>query len=81
MQIDLDFSSEPLKSMAQAVQRVMSGYPVGHRYHGNQLHSDVTRLFPKAEKMYTDTIQRAMRRYCHNLYRTIDQNKSLYERV
>jgi len=81
MQIDLDFSSEKLTSMAAAVRKVMDGYPAGHQYHGNQLHDDVARLYPKAERMYTDTVQRAMRRYCHHQYRTIDQNKSLYERV
>jgi len=81
MQIDLDFNSEQLKSMAEAVREVISGYAVGHQYHGNELHSDVTRLYPKAKTMYTDTIQRAMRRYCHHLYKTVDENKSLYERV
>jgi len=81
MQIDLDFSSEELSSMAAAVRKVIGDYPVGYQYHGNQLHNDVTRLYPKAEKMYTDTVQRAMRRYCHLQYKTIDQNKSLYERV
>jgi len=81
MQIDLDFSSEELTSMAAAVRKVVNDYPVGHQYHGNQLHADVTQLFPKAGQMYTDTVQRAMRRYCHTQYKTVDQNKSLYERV
>jgi hypothetical protein len=83
MQIDLDFSSEPLNSMAQAVRKVIGSYKAGHRFHGNQLHvhDDVASLFPKARNMYTDTIQRAMRRYCHHQYKTVDQNNSLYERV
>lgn len=81
MQIDLDFSEKKLKSMTEAVRVVMNEYPVGHQFHGNQLHDDVARLYPKARTMYTDTIQRAMRRFCHHLYKTIDHNKSLYERI
>jgi hypothetical protein len=81
VQIDLDFSTEKLSSMAAAVRRVINDYPVGHQYHGNQLHNDVTQLYPKAERMYTDTVQRAMRRYCHHQYKTVDQNRSLYEKV
>ena len=81
MQIDLDFNSEPLKSMAEAVRKVVSSYEVGYRFHGNELHNDVAAIYPPARTMYTDTVQRAMRRYCHHQYRTVDQNKSLYERV
>jgi hypothetical protein len=81
MQIDLDFDSEHLKSMAQAVRKVIGGYEVGYQFHGNELHNDVAALYPPARTMYTDTIQRAMRRFCHHQYRTGDQNKSLYERV
>jgi len=81
MQIDLDFSSERMESMAAAVKTVINGYPVGYQFHGNQLHDDVAHLYPKAKKMYVDTVQRAMRRYCHHQYKTVNQNKSLYERV
>jgi hypothetical protein len=81
MQIDLNFSSEHLKSMAEAVRVVIENYPIGRQFHGNQLHDDVARIYPKARNMYTDTIQRAMRRFCHHQYKTVDQNKSLYERV
>jgi hypothetical protein len=81
MQIDLDFTTEQLKSMAAAVRCVISEYKVGHQFHGNELHNDVAYIYPKAKKMYTDTIQRAMRRYCHHQYKTVDQNDSRYERV
>jgi len=81
MQIDLDFNSEHLKSMAEAVRKVIGSYKTGHQFHGNELHNDVAALYPPARTMYTDTVQRAMRRYCHHLYKTVDQNKSLYERV
>jgi hypothetical protein len=81
MQIDLDFNSERLKSMAQAVRQVIGSYKVGYQFHGNELHNDVTDIYPQARTMYTDTVQRAMRRYCHHQYKTIDQNKSLYEKV
>jgi hypothetical protein len=80
MQLDLDFGAGRLKSMADAVRQVISGYKKGHRYHGNELHDDVAALYPPARAMYTDTVQRAMRRYCHHLYRTVDKNKSLYEK-
>jgi hypothetical protein len=81
MQIDLDFSTKKLNSMAETVRKVISDYPVGHQYHGNELHNDVTVLYPKAKTMYTDTVQRAMRRYCNHQYKTVDHNRSLYERV
>jgi len=81
MQLDLNFNTPHLKSMADAVREVIKGYAVGHQYHGNELHNDVADIYPQARTMYTDTIQRAMRRYCHHQYRTVDQNKSLYERV
>jgi len=67
--------------MTEAVRYVVKNYPIGHQFHGNQLHNDVTRLYPKAERMYTDTLMRMMRRYCSHQYKTVDQNNSLYERV
>jgi len=81
LQLDLDFSSEHLKSMAEAVRKVINSYKSGHLYHGNELHNDVAELYPKARTMYTDTIQRAMRRYCHSQYKTINQNESLYKKI
>lgn len=81
MQIDVNFKGEKLKSMASAVRKVVGNYETGHRFHGNQLHADVVILYPAAGTMYTDTIQRAMRRYCRHLYKTIDHNKSLYEKI
>jgi hypothetical protein len=81
MQIDLDFSSGRLKSMAEAVRKVIASYRTGHRFHGNELHSDVATIYPPAKTMYTDTIQRSMRRYCHHQYITINQNRSLYEKI
>ena len=70
-----------IKSMATAVIKVMNGYPSGLQYHGNELHNDVASIYPEARRMYTDTIMRAMRRHCHFLYKTVDQNRSLYEKV
>jgi hypothetical protein len=80
MQIDLDFNSKELKSMAQAVREVIRGYAAGFQFHGNELHNDVAVLYPPARTMYTDTIQRAMRRYCRYAVKCIDQNSSLYEK-
>jgi hypothetical protein len=70
-----------IKSMTDAVIAVMKDYPKGNQFHGNQLHDDVTALFPAARNMYTDTIMRMMRRHCSSQYKTVDQNKSLYEKV
>jgi hypothetical protein len=81
MQLDLNFIGEKLKSMVAAVRQVINEYPVGTQFHGNELHNDVAVLYPSARTMYTDTIKRAMRRYCHFQYKTVDQNRSLYERV
>ena len=81
MQLDFDFSTGRLKSMADAVRVVINNYKSGYMYHGNQLHDDVAILYPPARKMYTDTIQRAMRRFCKHQYKTVNHNKSLYERV
>jgi hypothetical protein len=70
-----------INSMTEAVIAVLKNYPKGHQFHGNQLHDGVAALFPKAERMYTDTIMRMMRRHCSAQYKTVDQNKSLYEKV
>jgi len=80
-QLDLNFEADNLKSMAQAVRKIIRDYPAGYQFHGNELHNDVADIYPRARTMYTDTIQRAMRRYCHHQYKTVDQNRSLYERV
>ena len=70
-----------ITTMTEAVINVISNYPIGHQFHGNQLHNDVTRLYPKAQTMYTDTLLRMMRRFCSHQYITVNHNKSLYERV
>jgi len=80
MQLDLDFSTGWLRSMADAVKQVISGYQTGHQFHGNQLHNDVSRVYPPAKTMYTDTVQRAMRRHCRYAVKCINQNSSLYEK-
>jgi hypothetical protein len=80
MQLDLNFSTGRLKSMADAVRQVIDGYEKGHRFHGNELHNDVAMIYPKAGTMYTDTIQRAMRRHCRGSVKCINQNNSLYEK-
>ena len=80
-QPDLDFTSEKLKSMAATVWKVINEYPAGYQFHGNELHNDVTALYPEAKTMYTDTVQRAMRRYCRHLVLCINRNKSLYKKI
>jgi hypothetical protein len=67
--------------MTDAVVVVIDSYSRGHQFHGNELHNDVALLFPKARNMYTDTVMRMMRRHCSMQYKTVDQNKSLYEKI
>ena len=71
---------EELKTMSEAVRKVIEDYPAGHQFHGNQLHDDVAMLYTPARTMYTDTLMRMMRRHCSHQYITVDQNKSLYEK-
>lgn len=73
--------TKAIKSMSEAVRVVIDGYEKGHQFFGNQLHDDVATLFPKATRMYPDTLMRMMRRFCAHQYKTINHNKSLYERV
>jgi hypothetical protein len=70
-----------IQSMTDAVKYVIANYAKGHQFHGNELHDDVTAIFPEARRMYVDTLMRMMRRHCWNEYRTVNQNKSLYEKI
>ena len=81
MQLDLNFNKERFKSMADAVFLTIFEYPLGYQFFGNQLHDDVARVHPPARKMYPDTILRAARRHCRRMYKTVDHNRSLYERI
>jgi hypothetical protein len=73
--------TKTINSMTDAVVMVLDSYSKGRQFHGNELHSDVASLFPKARNMYTDTIMRMMRRHCSSQYKMIDHNKSLYEKI
>jgi hypothetical protein len=70
-----------VKSMSEAVRIVIDLYPAGHLFHGNELKNDVVKIYPPAENMYVDTIQRKMRRWRRAHVRCVDNNKSLYEKV
>jgi hypothetical protein len=67
--------------MTDAVIVVLTSYPKGHQFHGNQLHDDVAHIYPDARNMYVDTLMRMMRRHCSSLYKTVNHNRSLYEKV
>jgi hypothetical protein len=66
-------------SMCAAVRKVIDSYPKGFQFHGNELHRDVARVYPEAQRMYTDTILRMARRHRRGVFRTVNHNKSLYE--
>ena len=67
--------------MADAVRLIIRDYNTGHRFHGNELHNDVAGIYPPARTMYTDTIQRAMRRHCRHSVKCVNHNSSLYEKL
>jgi hypothetical protein len=77
----INVKSGPPVSMADAVRRVIRNYPANHEFHGNELHNDVATLYPEAKTMYTDTVQRAMRRHCRHLVKCVNQNESLYKKI
>ena len=68
-------------SMSEAVRVVIDRYPVGFEFHGNQLHRDVVRSYPKARNMYVDTILRRMRQWRRGQIKCIQPLKSLYMKV
>jgi hypothetical protein len=70
-----------IDAMYKAVIYIMEHYPKGHIYYGNELHDDVTAIYPKARYMYVDTILRAKRKYCSHLYICINNNRSRYKRI
>jgi hypothetical protein len=70
-----------IKSMSDAVKIVIDNYPSGHKFFGNELHHDVSRLYPASTYQYPDTILRMARRHRRYSFRTVDKNKSLYEKV
>jgi hypothetical protein len=72
---------EKIKSMSDAVIVVIDSYTKGHQFHGNQLHDDVAHIYPLSTCQYPDTILRMARRHRRSSFRTIDRNKSLYEKV
>ena len=70
-----------LKTMSNAVMEVIDNYPIGHQFYGNQLKDDVVRIFPESKDDYVDSMLRMMRRHRSDAYRTVNHNRSLYERV
>jgi len=70
-----------IKTMSDAVKIVIDGYPVGHRFFGNQLHEDVVRIYPPSARQYVDTLLRMARRHRRYAFRVVNQNRSLYERI
>jgi hypothetical protein len=67
--------------MSDAVKIVIDNYPSGHKFFGNELHRDVSRIYPASIYQYPDTILRMARRHRRDYFRAVDQNKSLYEKV
>jgi hypothetical protein len=73
--------TERIKSMSDAVKIVIDNYPSGYKFFGNQLHDDVAQVYPPSIHQYPDTILRMARRHRRGSYKTVDKNKSLYEKV
>lgn len=70
-----------IDTMSAAVIKVIDGYPVGHQFHGNELHDDVTAIYPEARYMYPDTILRMARRHRRGSFKAANKNNSLYEKI
>jgi hypothetical protein len=70
-----------INSMSDAVKIILDNYPSGHKFFGNELHRDVSRIYPNSTYQYPDTILRMARRHRRGSFRTVDKNKSLYEKV
>jgi hypothetical protein len=70
-----------INTMSDAVKIVIDTYPAGYRFFGNQLHDDVAKIFPDSLYQYPDTILRMARRHRRGSFRTVNKNKSLYEKV
>ena len=70
-----------LQSLSAAVIEVLDRYPVGYRFHGNELKNDVVRLYPESKDSYVDTFLRMARRHRRGFFRVVNRNNSLYEKV
>jgi hypothetical protein len=70
-----------IETMSEAVQIVIDGYPKGYQFFGNQLKDDVVKIYPKSIYQYPDTILRMARRHRRSSFRTVNHNRSLYEKI
>ena len=81
MQLDFDFNSQKIKTIAHAVRTIIDNYPVGHEFHGHELKNDVVIILPEAKETYPDTILRRMRQYRRLQIECISAEKSLYKKI
>lgn len=81
MAVSPEGKARKLRTITAAVIAVVSRYPDGYRYHGNELKEDCVRLCPEEKDSYVESFLRMMRRHCRHSYRVVDQNNSLYEKI
>ena len=74
-------TEDKITSMAKALKVVFKTMPKGFKFSGYDLQRKVAALYPKARRMYPDTILREMRKSFHYDYKVINHNKSIYERI
>lgn len=74
-------NTENFKSCSSAVTEAVKNIPVGTEFSGLELQRRVSRIYPKAKKMYTETLLRLMRLNCKTKYVCIDRHNSIYKRV
>jgi hypothetical protein len=72
---------DTVPTIRAAVTRVLKSYHKGHRFYGNIFVDQCKALIPSARFKYIDTFLCMMRRHCRFMYRCIDHNNSLYERI
>lgn len=70
-----------ISSVTDAVIYVIGHYRKGHKFYGNELHNDVSKVYPPARTKYPDTIFRMMRRHCSMDYIVVNRDESLYEKI
>ena len=74
-------NSNKISTITDAVITVITNYPIGHQFYGNQLKDDCIVIVPEFKDSYVDTFLKMARRNVRDYFKSIERNSSLYERV
>ena len=70
-----------IKTLKKAVIHVMNSMEIGRRFYGYDFQESVAMYYPKAKNCYVDTVLRAARKHCRDMFKVVDRTRSLYERI